>query len=82
MREADFEVLLRLVERLGGEQRAALGRALASVSGEPEAVRLVEQAFAAAPRCPHCAATTLQRFGAPAGCGATAARPAAGPSTR
>ena len=33
MREADFEVLLRLVERLGGEQRAALGRALASVSG-------------------------------------------------
>ena len=63
MREADFEVLLRLVERLGGEQRAALGRALASVSGEPEAVRLVEQAFAAAPRCPHCAATTLQRWG-------------------
>src|SRR5919199_1616025 len=27
MREADFEVLLRLVERLGGEQRAGLGRA-------------------------------------------------------
>src|SRR5947199_9966429 len=40
MREADLEVLLRLVERLGGEQRAALGRALASVSGEPEALPL------------------------------------------
>ena len=63
MREADFEVLLRLVERLGGEQRAALGRALASVSGEPEAVRLIEGAFAAAPRCPHCAAARLQRWG-------------------
>src|SRR5690348_259640 len=63
MREADFEVLLRLVERLGGEQRAALGRALASVSGEPEAVRLLEEAFLAAPRCPHCAATALQRWG-------------------
>src|SRR4051794_7518810 len=67
MREADFEVLLRLVERLGGEQRAALGRALASASGEPEAVRLLEQAFAAAPRCPHCAATTLQRWGSASG---------------
>src|SRR4051794_41721500 len=67
MREADFEVLLRLVERLGGEQRAALGRALASVSGEPEAVRLLEEAFAAAPRCPHCAATTLQRWGSASG---------------
>jgi transposase-like protein len=55
MREADFEVLLRLVERLGGEQRAALGRALASAPGEPEAARLLEEAFAAAPRCPHCA---------------------------
>ena len=54
MREADFGVLLRLVERLGGEQRAALGRALASAPGEPEAVRLLEEAFAAAPRCPHC----------------------------
>src|SRR4051812_17443333 len=63
MRKADFEVLLRLVERLGGEQRAALGRALVSASGEPEAVRLIEQAFAAAPRCPHCAATVLQRWG-------------------
>ena len=63
MREADFEVLLRLVERLGDEQRAALGRALASAPGEPEAVRLIEQAFAAAPRCPHCAATALQRWG-------------------
>ena len=67
MREADFEVLLRLVERLGGEQRAALGRALASVSGEPEAVRLLEEAFAAAPRCPHCAAATLQRWGSASG---------------
>src|SRR3954451_5541516 len=63
MREVDFEVLLRLVERLGGEQRTALGRALASASGEPEAVRLIEQAFAAAPRCPHCAATALRRWG-------------------
>ena len=53
MREADFEVLLRLAERLGGEQRAALGRALASASGEPEAVRPIEGAFVAAPRCPH-----------------------------
>jgi hypothetical protein len=52
MREADFEALLGLVERLSGEQRAALGRALASASGEPEAVRLIEAAFAAAPRCP------------------------------
>src|SRR3954451_4400684 len=64
VREADFEVRLRLVERLGGEQRAALGRALASVSGEPEAVRLLEEAFVAAPRCPPCAATTLPRWGA------------------
>src|SRR3954466_13259440 len=63
MREVDFEELLRLVERLGGEQRTALGRALASASGEPEAVRLIEQAFAAAPRCPHCAATVLRRWG-------------------
>src|SRR4051794_36460569 len=67
MREADFEVLLRLVERLGGEQRAALGRALASASGEPGAGRLVEQAVAAGPRCPHCAATTLQRWGSASG---------------
>src|SRR5947199_10509002 len=63
MREADFEVLLRLVERLGGEQRAALGRALASASGEPEAVRLLEEAFAAAPCCPHCGAERLPRRG-------------------
>src|SRR3954469_17833475 len=63
MREVDFEVLLRLVERLGGEQRTALGRAPAAASGEPEAVRLIEQAFAAAPRCPHCAATALRRWG-------------------
>ena len=63
MREADFEVLLRLVERLSDEQRTALGRALASASGEPEAVRLIERAFAAAPRCPHCGAERLQRWG-------------------
>src|SRR5689334_23747089 len=63
MREADFEVLLRLVERLSDEQRTALGRALASASGEPEAVRLLEGAFAAAPRCPHCGAERLQRWG-------------------
>jgi transposase-like protein len=61
MREADFEALLRLVERLGGEQRAALGRALAAASSEPEAVRLLEQAFAAAPRCPHCAEAAAPR---------------------
>src|SRR3954447_15051144 len=63
MREADFEVLLHLVERLSDEQRTALGRALASASGEPEAVRLLERAFAAAPRCPHCGAERLQRWG-------------------
>ena len=63
MREADFEVLLQLVERLSDEQRTALGRALASASGEPEAVRLFEGAFAAAPRCPHCGAERLQRWG-------------------
>src|ERR687885_1740516 len=63
MREADFEALLGLVERLSGEQRATLGRALASASGEPEGVRLLEQAFAAAPRRPHCGAERLQRWG-------------------
>src|SRR3954470_15845092 len=63
MREADFEVLLHLVERLSDEQRTALGRALASAAGEPEAVRLLERAFAAAPRCPHCGAERLQRWG-------------------
>src|SRR3954467_4709904 len=66
MREADFEVLLHLVERLSDEQRTALGRALASASGEPEAVRLLERAFAAAPRCPHCphcGAERLPRWG-------------------
>src|SRR3954466_15792821 len=63
MREADFEVLLHLVERLSDEQRTALGRALAAASGEPEAVRLLERAFAAAPRCPHCGAERLQRWG-------------------
>src|SRR5437763_9761545 len=67
MREADFEVLLHLVERLSDEQRTALGRALASASGEPEAVRLLERAFAAAPRCPHCGAEKLQRWGAASG---------------
>ena len=67
MRKADFEVLLRLVERLSDEQRGALGRALASASGEPEAVRLLEGAFAAAPRCPDCAATKLQRWGQASG---------------
>ena len=63
MREVDFEALLHLVERLSDEQRAALGRALASASGEPEAVRLLEQAFATSPRCPHCATTVLRRWG-------------------
>ena len=67
MRKADFGVLLRLAERLRDEQRGALGRALASASGEPEAVRLLEGAFAAAPRCPHCAATKLQRWGQASG---------------
>src|SRR3954449_5617451 len=67
MREADFEVLLHLVERLSDEQRTALGRALASASGEPEAVRLLERAFAAAPRCPHCGAERLQRWGSASG---------------
>ena len=46
MREADFAVLLHLVERLSVEQRTALGRALAAASGESEAVRLLEEAFA------------------------------------
>jgi transposase-like protein len=63
MREADFEALLQLVERLSLEQRTALGRALAAASGESEAVRLLEEAFIAAPQCPHCAATALQRWG-------------------
>src|SRR5919206_3504 len=63
MREADFEVLLHLVERLSGEQQAALGRALASASGAPGGGRLIEAAFAAPPRCPHCRATGLQRWG-------------------
>src|SRR4051794_41400296 len=63
MVEADFVVLLGLVERLSDEQRTALGRALASAAGEPEAVRLLERAFAAAPRCPHCGAARLQRWG-------------------
>src|SRR3954447_24312461 len=78
MREADFEVLLHLVERLGDEQRTALGRALASASGEAEAVRLVQRAVAPRPRLPHgrarrafpaarrgprCGAERLQRWG-------------------
>jgi hypothetical protein len=86
MREADFEVLLHLVERLSDEQRTARGRALASASGEPEAVRLIEGALAAAPRCPPRAARAAPRRGCsagatPAGCAATAAKPAARPST-
>src|SRR3954452_2956320 len=63
MREADFEVLLQLVERLSDEQRTVLGRSLAAASGEPEAVRLIEGAFAVAPRAPHCGAERLQRWG-------------------
>jgi transposase-like protein len=63
MREADFAALLHLVERLSLEQRTALGRALAAASGESEAIRLLEEAFLAAPRCPHWAATALQRWG-------------------
>src|SRR3954452_8674651 len=67
MREADFEVLLQLVERLSDEQRTVLGRSLAAASGEPEAVRLIEGAFAVAPRCPHCGAERLQRWGSASG---------------
>ena len=67
MRETDFEALLGLVERLSGEQQAALGRALAAASGEADGVRLLEQAFAAAPRCPHCATTAPQRWGRASG---------------
>src|SRR3954471_21351950 len=63
VREADFAALLHLVERLSLEQRAALGRALAAAAGESEAIRLLEEAFLAAPRCPHCAATALHRWG-------------------
>lgn len=63
MRETDFEVLLRLVERLSLEQRTALGRVLAAAAGESEAVRLLEEALIAAPQCPHCAGTALQRWG-------------------
>src|SRR3954454_16875113 len=63
MREADFAALLHLVERLSLEQRTALGRALAAASGESGAIRLLEEAFLAAPRCPHCAATALQLWG-------------------
>src|SRR3954469_16076041 len=64
MREADFEVLLRLGERRWGGQGAGLGQALGSAAGEPEAVRLLEEAFVAAPRCPHCAeAAPPQRWG-------------------
>src|SRR5690349_24794427 len=63
MREADFAALLRPVEWLSLEQRTALGRGLAAASGESEAIRLPEAAFLAAPRCPHCDATALQRWG-------------------
>jgi len=54
MREADFAALPGLIERPSGEQRAA--------SGGPETVRPIEQAFAAASRCPHCGATGPQRW--------------------
>src|SRR3954447_21020254 len=72
MREDDFEVLLRLVERLGGggrggERGGARGGAWAAPGGGPEAVRLIEGAFAAAPRCPHCGAERLQRWGSASG---------------
>src|SRR4051794_23146489 len=67
MVEADFVVLLGLVERLSDEQRTALGQALAAASGEPEAARLPGQASAAAPRCPHCGAARLQRWGRASG---------------
>src|SRR4051794_11098883 len=68
MREGGFEVVVRLVEQLGGEQGAALGGALAPAPGEPGAVRLLEEAFAAAPRCPHCAqAAPPQRWGRASG---------------
>src|SRR3954463_13360830 len=77
MREADFAALLHLVERLSLEQRTALGRALAAASGESEAIRLLEEAFLAAPRCPHYAATALQRWGY-----ASAPRPSRGPACR
>jgi transposase-like protein len=63
MRGTDFTALLRLIGRLSLEQRTTLGRVLASASGEGEAVRLLEEAFLAAPRCPHCGATALQRWG-------------------
>jgi transposase-like protein len=63
MRGTDFEALLRLIERLSLEQRTSLGRALAAASSESEAVRLLEEAFLAAPRCPHCRAAALQRWG-------------------
>jgi transposase-like protein len=63
MRGTDFEALLQLIDRLSLEQRTTLGRALASASGESEAVRLLEEAFLAAPCCPHCGAIALQRWG-------------------
>jgi transposase-like protein len=64
MQATDLEALLQLIERLSLEQRLWLGRALASASGESEAVRLLEEAFLASPRCPHCAGTAEpQRWG-------------------
>lgn len=82
MREADFEVLLRLVERLSDEQQGALGRALASASGEPEAVRLLEGHLPLL----HAALIALQRScsagGRRAGYAAIAAKAAARASTR
>src|SRR3954468_13693476 len=79
MREADFAALLHLVERLSLEQRTALGRALAAASGESEAIRLLAEAFLAAPRCRHCAAAALQRWGYASGLRRYRARPAARP---
>src|SRR3954451_22874126 len=67
MREADFEALLGLVERLSGERQAALGRALAAASGEADRGGVLEQACAAAPRCPHCATTAPRRWGRASG---------------
>jgi hypothetical protein len=81
MRGTDFTALLRLIGRLSLEQRTTLGRVLASASGEDEAVRLLEEAFLAAPRCPHCGATALQRWGHASGLRRYRCRRAARPST-
>src|SRR3954447_21854083 len=92
MREADFEVLLHLVERLGGGQPGAPGRALAAAPGGPPGGwrrrRATRRRCGCWRRCspPPRAARTVPRRGCsagvtPAGCAATAARPAARPST-